>query len=136
MGGGLQGHVQVSLLAQQASMELLEEEQHRGAQMKDEDIDAALRRAEGHVREDSDKWLKDPRGETRRRLAVLRERAPVQVTEEIMRKFEDRSATVADRVVAAMQGFRRGAVVISIEQLVGVENKLVAAGYSVLSECT
>jgi len=133
--GGFQGHVQVSLLAQQAAMELLEEEQQRGAQMVAADIDAALRRAEGHVREDAGKWLKDARGETDKRLALVRERAPQEVSRDIAQRLEARAVSVAERIVAVMEGFQRGAVVVSVDQLVMLEDKLAASGYSVLSNC-
>lgn len=133
--GGFQGHVQVSLLAQQAAMELMEEEQQRGAQMAPEDVDAALRRAEAHVREDASKWLRDARSETERLTEHLRARVPAKVRRALTERLEMRTSGTAERIVGTMHAHQRGAVVLSVDMLVAVEEKLDKAGYSYISKC-
>lgn len=133
--GGFQGHVQVSLLARQAAMELLEEEQQRGTQMAPEDVDAALRRAESHVRNEAGKWLNDARGESSRLTQHLRERVPPQIRDAVSERLEVRTSGIAQRVADTMKTHRRGAVVLAIDQLVAVEGKLMDVGYSYLSQC-
>lgn len=133
--GGFQGHVQVTLLAQQAATELLEEEQQRGAQMAPEDLNAALLRAEGHVRSEADKWLRDARSETSRLTEHLRERVPPKVRDAFAERLELRTQGLADRIAGTMEEHERGAVVLSVDQLVAVEGKLIDAGYTYVSNC-
>mmetsp|Transcript_83281 Transcript_83281/g.178526 ORF Transcript_83281/g.178526 Transcript_83281/m.178526 type:complete len:334 (+) Transcript_83281:62-1063(+) len=133
--GGFQGHMQVALLAQQAATELLEEEGQRGSLMPSADVEAAIRRAEVHVREDTGKWLNDARGETSRLMEQLNERVPAKVKTEIENRLEERTAFTASRVASTMKAYRKGAAVFAIDQLVAVESKLLQAGYSYVSKC-
>lgn len=133
--GGFQGHVQVSLLAQQAAMELLEEEQQRGQQLAPADVDAALLRAESHVRDEAGKWLQDVRGETSRLTEHLRDRVPAKVRRTLAERMDMRTRGMAESISKAMESRRRGAVVLAMDQLVAVEGRLKEAGYSYLSEC-
>lgn len=133
--GGFQGHMQVTLLAQQASMELLEEEHQKGSPMADGDVNAALRRAESHVLEDSAKWLKNARSETTRLQDHLRERVPPQIRSEVTENMEARAAGTAERIGGAMKAHRKGAVVLAADQLVLVEGKMKQAGYTFVSDC-
>mmetsp|Transcript_85576 Transcript_85576/g.215670 ORF Transcript_85576/g.215670 Transcript_85576/m.215670 type:complete len:342 (+) Transcript_85576:95-1120(+) len=137
--GGLQGHFLVSMLANQAALELLQEEHQRGSQMPNSDVDAALRRAEGHVREDAKKWLRDVRGETARSTERveehLRTRVPAKIREAVTEQAQARIEGTSSRVAEAMEAFRRGAVVLAVDQLVGVEERLKQAGYSFISDC-
>lgn len=133
--GGFQGHMQVSLLAQQAMSELLEEEGQRGSQMSSADVDAALRRAEGHVREDAGKWLRDARGETSRLKEQLSQRLPKEMHTEMTHRLEERTVETVSRIASTMKAYRRGAMVLAVDQLVAVESQLLRAGYSYISDC-
>lgn len=137
--GGLQGHMMVSMLANQAAMELLGEEHQRGSQMPNTDVDAALRRAEMHVREDGQKWVHDGREETSRSAHRLAEymtaRVPEKLREQLTEHRQARIDGTASRIGESMEAFRKGAVVLSVDQLVAVEEKLVQAGFSFLSQC-
>jgi len=135
--GGFQGHVQVSLLAQQAAMELLEEEQNRGAQLAPEDVDAALRRAEAHVRSEAGKWQQDARGETAKLMDHLHNQVVEKVRTVVEERLEARVSYFAERIAKTMEAHQRGVVVLSIDQLVAVEAKLMNnAGYTYLGQCT
>lgn len=133
--GGFQGHVQVTLLAEQAARELLEEEQKKG-QMSSSAMNAALKRAELHMREDAGRWLRDARGESAKLMEHLRERTPEEVSSVVTAKLEERASGMAETISKTMEEFRRGAVVLAIDQLVNVESKLLQAGYSYVSQCT
>jgi len=134
--GGFQGHVHVTLLAQQAAQELLEEEQQRGAQMAPDDVDAALRRAESHVRDEADRWLHDARKESSRFEEHLHsDRMPAKVRETVAERLEQWTQGLAERIDRTMQEHSRGAVVLAVEQLVAVEGKLLDSGYAYVSNC-
>eukprot|EP00931_Biecheleriopsis_adriatica_P074454 TRINITY_DN48505_c0_g1_i1.p1 TRINITY_DN48505_c0_g1~~TRINITY_DN48505_c0_g1_i1.p1 ORF type:complete len:331 (-),score=71.30 TRINITY_DN48505_c0_g1_i1:91-1083(-) len=133
--GGFQGHVQVTLLAEQAARELLEEE-HRKGQMSSSDMNAALKRAESHMRQDAGKWLRDARGETARLMQHLKEKMPEEVSSAVTAKLEERASRMAEIIKKTMEeDFRRGAVVLAVDQLVNVEGKLQQAGFSYVSQC-
>lgn len=134
--GGFQGHVQVSLLAQQAAMELLSEEQERGAQLAPEDVDAALRRAEAHVRREAGKWEKDARGETSKLMDHLQNQVAEKVRNVVEERLEARVSYFAERIAKTMEAHQRGVVVLSVDQLVAVEAKLMNNGYTYIGQCT
>lgn len=137
--GGLQGHFLVSMLANQAAMELLQEEHQRGGQMPNTDVDAALVRAESHVREDAKRWLRDLRAEHGKSMERveehLRSRVPSKIREAVTKQAEERLDGTASRISDAMKAFHKGAVVLAVDQLVGVEERLKQAGYSFVSDC-
>mmetsp|Transcript_46179 Transcript_46179/g.100332 ORF Transcript_46179/g.100332 Transcript_46179/m.100332 type:complete len:335 (+) Transcript_46179:45-1049(+) len=133
--GGYQGHMQVSLLAQQAATELLEEEHHRGENLPNADLDAALHRAESRVREDGIKWLRDARSETSRVSEVLLERAPPPVREKILQRIKELTGDTANHIVDTMKEYHKGAAVVPVDLLVGVETQLIKAGFSFVSHC-
>lgn len=132
--GGFQGHLQVSMLASQAARELLEEEQQKG-QMSTEAMNEALRRAEVHVRQDSSKWLKDPRAETARLMDLLQTKVPPEIVAKITERLEERTSNLANGIIEAMEGWQHGTVILAVDQLVGVEEKLQEAGYRFVSQC-
>lgn len=134
--GGLQGHFQVYMLARQAALELIEEEQRRGSQMANSDMDAALLRAEEHIRKDGRKWLVDSRTEASRLMALINEKLPPNVREQLTHQLEERATGIATRVNGTMEAHRRGAVVLSVDSLYAVEGKLKEAGYQRVSQCT
>merc|ERR1712224_571670 len=131
--GGIQGHVQVQLLAQRAARELLEDEIQSG-ELLGPDVDAALRRAEGRLRDDASKWLRDARGETKR-MSTQIQQLPAKVKNELAERLEARTGGLAARIASTKEEYKRAAVVISVDQLVGVESKLLEAGYKYVSDC-
>lgn len=137
--GGLQGLFLVWKLAQQATMELLEEEQKQGEQMPNADVDAALLRAELHIREDARTWLRDARAESlrtnQRWSEFLANHVPARAREAYAEQLEARIAGTASRIAASMEAYQRGAAILAIEQLVNVEDRLLQAGYHYLSQC-
>lgn len=132
---GFQGLMQVSMLAKQAAMELLEEEQQKGAEMSGPDVDAALQRAEGRIREESSKWLSDARKEYAKTLKVLDQKLPPEKLASWREHAEEHAETVASRISGTMETYRRAAVVVPANQLVQIERKLQDAGYEFVSSC-
>lgn len=132
---GMQGQFQVSMLAQQAARELLEEEQQQGAEMRSADVDAALRRAEGRVREDASSWLRDARSAFARSLTALKENLPPQKLEQFQEVAENYASSLASRIEGTMESYTRAAVLVPVDQLVWLERKLKEAGYEFVSTC-
>lgn len=134
--GGGQGHVLVNMLARTAAMELLQEEHQHGSQLSNTYVDDALRRAEAHVREDAGKWLRDARAETRRFGEHMQSgQVPAHIRSFYAEQSEARQEGTASRIKEAMQAFKKGAAVLPVDQLVGVEARLLQAGYSFVSQC-
>eukprot|EP00928_Gymnodinium_smaydae_P075457 TRINITY_DN5848_c1_g1_i1.p1 TRINITY_DN5848_c1_g1~~TRINITY_DN5848_c1_g1_i1.p1 ORF type:complete len:351 (-),score=73.34 TRINITY_DN5848_c1_g1_i1:29-1081(-) len=137
-GADLQGHVQVSVLAQQAARELLQQEASQGMRLPNSEIDAALLRAEARLRADAERWLRDARGETRRILSLLQDRGGPQDREDFARRLSERAAAAATNVLAALRSapdLRKAAIVLPVEHLAGVEEHLSKAGYAYVSDC-
>jgi len=133
--GGQQGHIQVSLLAQRALSELLSEEHQRGQLLPQADVDAALHRAENHVRQDAAKWLEDVRSTTAKLNELVQQNVPNEQREAVIHRWEEKQQSMALHIQNAMDNYRRGAVVLNVDQLVGVEGYLIQAGFSYVSEC-
>ncbi|CAE8644763.1 unnamed protein product, partial [Polarella glacialis] len=85
--GGLQGHVQVAMFAEQAANEMIEEE-HKKGQMSAADMNAALQRAETHMREDAGRWLRDSRSESSRLMEHLQTKVPEEVSSVVTKRLE------------------------------------------------
>lgn len=136
--GGLQGHALVARLAQQASAELLEEESRRGTPLLSGEVETALLRAESRVREDAGRWLRDVRGEAARTSQRLAEhfaaRGPQQ-GRAVLGRLEDRNSELAAHILETMEAHRRSAVVLAIDQWTDIEQRLLQAGYSYVSQC-
>lgn len=132
--GGFQGHMQVTMLAQQAARELLEEESQNG-ELAVVDVDAALKRAEARILAEARRWLRDGRGETARLRSGISERAPPEVVKTIEKRIAERIGGAAERIHSNMREYRRAAVIISVDELVDVEAKLLEAGYTYVSDC-
>eukprot|EP00929_Paragymnodinium_shiwhaense_P020981 TRINITY_DN13811_c0_g1_i1.p1 TRINITY_DN13811_c0_g1~~TRINITY_DN13811_c0_g1_i1.p1 ORF type:complete len:347 (+),score=86.31 TRINITY_DN13811_c0_g1_i1:55-1095(+) len=132
--GSFQGHMQVAMLAEQAVKELLEEEGQMGGQMPTADVDAALLSAESRIRFDSAKWLLDARGMTARMTSTMGDRVPPEVREELAQRLRHRAFEAAMRINSAMREYSKGAVVISVDQLVGVEDMLLRNGFRYVSD--
>lgn len=134
--GGIQGHIQVNAVAEQAARELLEEEVVKGIPMAQADMDTALRRAEAQVRKDISLWLADARNETARVQELLRgDKIPKKISDSVQSHMQELTSRMGTRIAEAMQGYRRGIVVLSADQLVLVERRLQQAGYNVVSQC-
>jgi len=132
--GSFQGHMQVALLAEQAVRELLEEEAQIGVQMPSVDVDAALLSAENRIREDAARWLLDARGQTARMTRMMADRLPPQVRDQLDQKLRSRAFDAAKRIVTTMGDYSTGAVVISVDQLVSVEEMLLRNGFRYVAD--
>jgi len=130
-----QGYMQVQLFAQQAANELLEEERRKG-QLSADAMNTALQRAEKHIRKDQEKWLHDARGESERTIAAIRQQVSDEAAGNAMDMMRELAAYLAAGVDKTMQDFRCGAVILSVDKLSYVQDKLEEAGFQYLSQST
>lgn len=133
--GGMHGHIQVVVLARRAMTELLEEERRQGKEMPDADINQALRRTETRMRDQTRRWLKDPRGETTRYREGLRRQGVARMLAQVSQQLEERAQTEAASIERGMHDNRRGVVLVPVELLTTLEAQLIRAGYIYVSEC-
>merc|ERR1719408_269390 len=112
--------MQVSMLAEQAAREMLEEEQRKG-QMSSNDMNEALKRAETHMKEDAGRWLRDNRGETARIMSTIKEKLSKEAADSVAAKIEEHATFMANGISKTMEEFHRGAVLISVDQVVNIE---------------
>lgn len=133
--GGFHGHQQVMLFARQALYELLEEERKRGKQMQGPEVDAALQRAEKHLRENFEKWRRNPRDQSAKAVDDLSKNLPPDVRNQVLEGMTKRVDETAARISSTMEGYHRAAVVIPVDVLFDVEERLLKAGYSLVSNC-
>lgn len=133
--GGMQGFVQVAMLAQRAAMELLEEEHSKGVQLSSRELDAPLRRAQSRILEDTRKWQEDARAEHSRLTEFIENKLPQEARVQVAQRVQALTSGTAARISSSMKDYRRGGVVLAADQLVMVEKSLKEAGYHVISQC-
>lgn len=133
--GMLQGYAQVTAFAAQAENELLEEERRKG-QLSVDAMNSALQNAEKHIRKDGEKWLQDARGESNRLIEMIRDKISDESAGNALRMMQELASFLADGVDKTMQDYHRGAVVVSVDKLPYVQDKLEQAGFLYLSQST
>lgn len=133
--GMLMGYAQVRNFAGQAQNELLEEERRKG-QLSVDFMNTALRSAERHIREEEEKWLRDARGESSRAIEMIRDRVSDEFAGDALHMMQELAAFLAEGIDKTMQDYHRGAVVLTVDRLPYVQDKLEQAGFAYLSQST
>lgn len=131
--GMLQGFMQVSQFANQAAGELLEEERRKG-QLSGEAMNSALQRAEMNIAQEQGKWLQNARGEANRLIEKIKDQVSEDEAGKAFGMMEEIAGFLADGVSKTMQDYHRGALIVYVDKLSYVQDKLEQAGYAYISQ--